>query len=387
MILRDTHMAAQSEEVSLTDESMSDSRLVLDRLIALCREDISRTDRILRDLQSSLAIRGTDGGIVVPRPIAALGQEIAETSLSVTIRDEEGQPLAFLDIAHRSDEPRFFRVLAERTARSISERWFRMVHRRNWVLAALRDDDPNTFILVAANREHRLVGADHHARRIMAAAGRPFRSGLGLSRLFRIGALSYRTRRYCDAATRLIGVSDDATWSALITPPDPVMVKRDEQLLIHTRPRLDTIGSRKQQATIGPRRQGGLAMNAVRRLREHIETHIESSLRIEDLAVKLEMSTGHFSRAFRASVGMPPHNYIMRRRVARAQELLTETDLNLAAVALRCGFADQSHLTNRFREIAGVTLRTYRAERSGRFAGKKLLTSSPTPPIARNSAT
>ncbi len=111
-------------------------------------------------------------------------------------------------------------------------------------------------------------------------------------------------------------------------------------------------------------------MNAVRRLREHIETHIESSLRIEDLAVKLEMSTGHFSRAFRASVGMPPHNYIMRRRVARAQELLTETDLNLAAVALRCGFADQSHLTNRFREIAGVTPRTYRAERSGRFAGK-----------------
>ncbi len=155
----------------LTDESMSDSRLVLDRLIALCREDISRTDRILRDLQSSLAIRGTDGGIVVPRPIAALGQEIAETSLSVTIRDEEGQPSGVS--RHRSSKrrARFFRVLAERTARSISERWFRMVHRRNWVLAALRDDDPNTFILVAANREHRLVGADHHARRIMAARG------------------------------------------------------------------------------------------------------------------------------------------------------------------------------------------------------------------------
>jgi transcriptional regulator GlxA family with amidase domain len=68
----------------------------------------------------------------------------------------------------------------------------------------------------------------------------------------------------------------------------------------------------------------------------------------------------HFARAFRTSVGMPPHRYLVERRVARARELLASTNMPLAEIALAAGFSDQSHFARRFREHVGTTPRAYR---------------------------
>jgi len=64
---------------------------------------------------------------------------------------------------------------------------------------------------------------------------------------------------------------------------------------------------------------------------------------------------------FRRSFGITPHTYVMRRRVAVAQQLLTRTDLGLVDIALKAGFCDQSHLSRSFRRFSGLPPRAYRA--------------------------
>lgn len=66
-------------------------------------------------------------------------------------------------------------------------------------------------------------------------------------------------------------------------------------------------------------------------------------------------SPSHFLRAFRATCGLPPHRYVITRRIARAESLLLTTDLPLAAVAEQAGFANNSHLTTMMRRLRGYT--------------------------------
>jgi len=63
----------------------------------------------------------------------------------------------------------------------------------------------------------------------------------------------------------------------------------------------------------------------------------------------------HFSRAFRHSVGVTPHNWLLTLRVEVAKQKLREGRLSLWDVALSCGFADQSHLTQVFTRFVGVS--------------------------------
>ena len=70
----------------------------------------------------------------------------------------------------------------------------------------------------------------------------------------------------------------------------------------------------------------------------------------------------HFARAFRDSVGLTPHSYIVRRRLLQAQELLAKTEQPLAEIALSTGFADQSHFTRRFHQFVGLPPRKFRAQ-------------------------
>ena len=64
----------------------------------------------------------------------------------------------------------------------------------------------------------------------------------------------------------------------------------------------------------------------------------------------------HFARQFKAATGLPPHQFVITRRVERAKELLQAgTDLSLAEVALRAGFSDQSQFSRHFKRLVGVT--------------------------------
>jgi AraC family transcriptional regulator len=100
---------------------------------------------------------------------------------------------------------------------------------------------------------------------------------------------------------------------------------------------------------------GGLATWQARRTLAYIEANLASKMDIDDLANLVALSRSHFSRAFKRSVGLPPMEYVVVRRVERAKAIISGAREPLAEVALACGFADQAHLNRRFRDIVGVS--------------------------------
>jgi transcriptional regulator GlxA family with amidase domain len=111
--------------------------------------------------------------------------------------------------------------------------------------------------------------------------------------------------------------------------------------------------------------RGGLAPWQIRKVTSHIEANLERSIKNEELAALVRLNPSHFGRAFRNSLGEPPHEYVIRRRVERAQGLMLSTDASLSEIALDCGLADQSHLTRLFRRFAGESPRAWRRARIG----------------------
>ena len=108
--------------------------------------------------------------------------------------------------------------------------------------------------------------------------------------------------------------------------------------------------------------RGGLPPARLRRVEEFLMSHLADNVGLDTLAAIADLSPKHFARAFRQSTGMPPHRWLIERRIDRAKSLLRTADLSLAEIALACGFADQSHFTAAFRKIAGATPGSYRQE-------------------------
>lgn len=111
----------------------------------------------------------------------------------------------------------------------------------------------------------------------------------------------------------------------------------------------------------GLRLKGGLAPALRKRLRDFIEQHLAEPLPLGQLAALCALSEYHFARMFQASFGLPPHRYVLARRLVRACHLLRQSALPLGEVALACGFASASHFSNRFRQALGATPGQYRA--------------------------
>ena len=93
---------------------------------------------------------------------------------------------------------------------------------------------------------------------------------------------------------------------------------------------------------------------------EHVERRLAEKIELADLASIARLSECHFSRAFKQSLGLPPHRYLMMRRIASAAELIKTTDRPLTQISLEVGFSDQSHFTRVFGDITGETPRSYR---------------------------
>jgi AraC-like DNA-binding protein len=102
---------------------------------------------------------------------------------------------------------------------------------------------------------------------------------------------------------------------------------------------------------------------AVRVVREYLDAHATEEVSLFDLATVGGLSAYRLARAFRAEVGLPPHAYQVQRRVLRAKALLA-AGTPPAQVAARCGFADQAHLTRRFKALVGTTPGRYEGEAS-----------------------
>lgn len=98
-----------------------------------------------------------------------------------------------------------------------------------------------------------------------------------------------------------------------------------------------------------------LPQGKLRAVLEYIEEHLASALMLEQMAAIAHLSPYHFARQFKIATGVPPHQYVISRRVERARELLVTGDIALAEIALSAGFSDQSQLCNHFKRIVGVT--------------------------------
>lgn len=109
--------------------------------------------------------------------------------------------------------------------------------------------------------------------------------------------------------------------------------------------------------------KGGLAPHLRRRLVEYIEQHLSTPLPLGELAQLASLSEYHFVRMFRESFGLPPHRYVLQRRLLRARELLLHSHQPLGEIALACGFSSASHFSNRFRQAFGGAPNLLRARR------------------------
>ncbi|MCB0212756.1 MAG: AraC family transcriptional regulator [Anaerolineae bacterium] len=98
----------------------------------------------------------------------------------------------------------------------------------------------------------------------------------------------------------------------------------------------------------------GHERKAVRQARRYIDTHYDQGVNLTQLADHVALSPYYLLRVFRAEVGMPPHTYQDSVRINHAQRLI-KSGKSMAEVAFEVGYSSQSHLTNRFKQIIGVT--------------------------------
>jgi len=106
--------------------------------------------------------------------------------------------------------------------------------------------------------------------------------------------------------------------------------------------------------------RGGLAAWQERRAKELLSEHLAEGVSLSVLARECGLSVSHFSRAFRQTTGLPPHRWLLQRRIDRACDLLRDRSRSLPDIALACGFADQSHFTRVFSGSTGIAPGTWR---------------------------
>lgn len=111
--------------------------------------------------------------------------------------------------------------------------------------------------------------------------------------------------------------------------------------------------------------RGGFAAWQSRRLTAYVDANLAGKIVVKDLAASLDISVGHFCRAFKRTFGMSARVWIRRRRIELAQGLMLTTGASLTDIALNCGMSDQSHFTRSFRRIVGETPSSWRQTRHG----------------------
>jgi AraC-like DNA-binding protein len=103
------------------------------------------------------------------------------------------------------------------------------------------------------------------------------------------------------------------------------------------------------------RRSTALQQWRLTRALDYIEAHLSESVALADLAEAAGLTRMHFAAQFRAATGLRPHEYMLRRRIERAQDLLRREPISLADVALSVGFQTQAHFTTVFKRFVGRT--------------------------------
>jgi AraC family transcriptional regulator len=131
------------------------------------------------------------------------------------------------------------------------------------------------------------------------------------------------------------------------------------ELLKERRPRLQSLVSSQ-----GVIRRGGLARWRVKRACDYIEENLGSPLNAGAIARSVGLSSSHFARAFKASLGVTLGTYVTRMRIERAKRMIRSTRMSLCDISVDCGFCDQAHFSRSFRCVVGITPRMWRSVRA-----------------------
>jgi len=105
-----------------------------------------------------------------------------------------------------------------------------------------------------------------------------------------------------------------------------------------------------------------LSTGDLRSVIDFMLTHLDSALKLSDLGDVIGMNQYRFARAFQATTGESPHRYLMKLRLAHAQDLLASSKLPLSTIAAMVGFSSQSHMTLAFQRNLSITPGRYRSE-------------------------
>lgn len=108
--------------------------------------------------------------------------------------------------------------------------------------------------------------------------------------------------------------------------------------------------------------RAGTALPAwrLKRVIQHIEEHLSEPITLHDMAAAAGLSRMHFAAQFRVATGLRPHEYLLQRRIERAQALLRDGRESLVGIALEVGFQTQAHFTTVFKRICGDTPHRWR---------------------------
>ena len=389
----------------LTSQELRELREPLDNLVRSAREEIDRLYKVVREAGYTVLLCDTTGAavdhrgneadagefkywgtwlggvwseaaegtngigtcIAEERPVTVhRGQHYRSRHINLScsaapVFDPDGRLVAVLDVSaidpDRSERAHALTgALTQASGRVIEERFFREGHRRAWVIAVIPPEDGAAGMLLAVDDNQRIVGVNRAARNSLLLDEGDLKVGVSLWSIFERDPTLFRRRDTTDIPAKLIIAGSDETWPAVVTPPERASGGRQDAMSIafHARPRLDLVAGMRQLTPV-PQARGGLPPGAMRRVREHVETHLSENIDLAALAAIAGLSLYHFARAFKQSAGVTPHHYLVQRRVERAQEMLARTSLSLSEIAFATGFSDQSHFARHFRQMLGVT--------------------------------
>lgn len=98
-----------------------------------------------------------------------------------------------------------------------------------------------------------------------------------------------------------------------------------------------------------------LTSNQLQQAIDYIHAHLDLDLSLSQIAKVINISPTYFASLFKRATGNSPHQYVIQQRVERAKLMLSKTDMAIADIALQVGFSSQSHLTQQFKRLTGMT--------------------------------